>query len=550
MHPSTSPPATGATLEERGPGRFVALVLALAVAGLWAYNVARYDFVSDDAYISFRYARNFVEGHGLVFNPGERVEGYTNFLWVLIASAFLRLGIEPELPMNALGIASGAAILFLIARLGARRSSWGDPLIWIAPACLAANRTFAAWCTGGLATQFFSLFVLLALVAFLRERGRATALPAALPPARPVALPIGSALLFALATLTRPEGALPFGIAGLFFAYDAFVRRRRALRSMVVWALAFVLIVGAHVTWRYQYYGYLLPNTFYAKVSGFWWEQSKAWLGLFLKDHYLAVFLPLVLLALLRRDVETLLFGAVLFGYSAYLVYVGGDSFEFRLITPALPYLYWLLQEGIRALAAWRVLPRAAANVGACLVGLALVGSSYAPNIGGFDGNEHFIDSLEVYTAYTNNRVEEGRFLRGLVEQGYLSGDEVIAVAGAGALPYFSRLSTVDYHGLNDASIAHQKVTERGWIAHEKRASIPYLTERGVAIWDVKGRIVKPADAPRPRPHRVSARFHGAPVSCVRADGRYLVFATTLTREAFLRTFENCEIIFYRRATP
>ncbi|MCY3959730.1 MAG: hypothetical protein OXG65_15775, partial [Chloroflexi bacterium] len=40
-------------------------------------------FISDDAFISFRYVRNLLEGHGLVFNPGEYVEGYTNFLWVL-----------------------------------------------------------------------------------------------------------------------------------------------------------------------------------------------------------------------------------------------------------------------------------------------------------------------------------------------------------------------------------------------------------------------------------------------------------------------------------
>lgn len=44
-------------------------------------------FLTDDAFISFRYARNLVEGHGLVYDLGEYVEGYSNFLWVLELAA-------------------------------------------------------------------------------------------------------------------------------------------------------------------------------------------------------------------------------------------------------------------------------------------------------------------------------------------------------------------------------------------------------------------------------------------------------------------------------
>ena len=51
----------------------------------WLASVAW--FLTDDAFISFRYTRNLIEGHGLVFNPGERVEGYTNFLWILELAA-------------------------------------------------------------------------------------------------------------------------------------------------------------------------------------------------------------------------------------------------------------------------------------------------------------------------------------------------------------------------------------------------------------------------------------------------------------------------------
>src|SRR5262249_6892870 len=66
-----------------------ALVLALGVV-----RAARIAWVTDDAYISFRYADHLVRGFGLVFNPGERVEGYSNFLWTLWCALGLRLGFD------------------------------------------------------------------------------------------------------------------------------------------------------------------------------------------------------------------------------------------------------------------------------------------------------------------------------------------------------------------------------------------------------------------------------------------------------------------------
>ena len=73
-----------------------ALVLAWNLRRVWVYTV-------DDAYISFRYARNLVEGLGLVYNPGERIEGYTNFLWTLMAAAGMSVGLDPAVLVKWLG---------------------------------------------------------------------------------------------------------------------------------------------------------------------------------------------------------------------------------------------------------------------------------------------------------------------------------------------------------------------------------------------------------------------------------------------------------------
>ena len=101
----------------------VAVCAALLAFGL--FRAAHLSWVCDDSFISFRYARNLVEGSGLVFNPGERVEGYTNFLWTVALAAAMKAGLADPIPVaSALGIASYALlVLVLLARGGGRRKA-------------------------------------------------------------------------------------------------------------------------------------------------------------------------------------------------------------------------------------------------------------------------------------------------------------------------------------------------------------------------------------------------------------------------------------------
>ncbi|MBN1345007.1 MAG: hypothetical protein JXQ73_20100 [Phycisphaerae bacterium] len=517
--------------------------LAVLVAVLFAYFVSDYYFLGDDCFISLRYARNLVEGHGLVYNPGERVEGYTNFLWVVMLAGFMFVGLPPEPICAALGIASGILILFAIIYFGARRRGATDPLIWIAPLCLAGNRTFCAWSTGGLATQFFSLLALLGVLCFVGERERQ------------VRWPWASALLLAAATLTRPEGALFFTVALCFFVVDAVILRRRRLLTVAPWLVVYVLIVGTHVGWRYGYYGYLLPNTFYAKVSGFWWDQSRIWLWAFASKSNLVWICPLlVILFVLKRDFVSILFATLVASYLGYLVYIGGDHHEFRLATPILPYLYWLFQEGAWAVQDWctarsrstRTSLPAGMIVGAVLVGATVLSNGNRLSLEFQKGTG--IASVEGSRSYASRRIEEGKFLRSLVIDGLLSGKELLAVVGAGALPYYSRLPTLDLCGLNDLAVGHQEITRRGVIAHEKRASHEYLVRRGVVIYETTQGIVQPRQipgGPGPMLHRtVTTPYYQGPLRCVKAKGRYLLFATTLSDAQFRKTFSRCEIVF------
>ena len=544
----------------------VPAVCGLLVLVLFAWHVGRYYFLGDDCFISFRYAQNLIAGNGLVYNAGERVEGYTNFLWVMMMAGAMRLGLAPELVSNVLGIASGVVILAALVRLGARSSGWGDPLVWIAPLCLSVNRTFCAWSTSGLETQFFAMLVLLAVLRFCSERQRG------------VKRPVVSSLLFAAATLTRPDGALYFGVAACFFAFEVVVLRRRRFVPLAVWLVPYVVIVGAHVAWRYSYYGFVVPNTFYVKVSGLWWEQAGTWLGLFVGEYHLLLLCPLLVLAFVcNRNYLTLLSGGLLAAHAAYMVYIGGDRFEFRFMTTALPYLYWLLQEGVRGLVRWwkgRDLSRQAGLAGGVVLGALLIGATYLPNSAEpIRGRDNYgIGRIEYFKRYATRRKKQGDFLRTLVKEGYLTGDEWLAVGGAGALPYYSGFPTIDFRGLNDVHIAHQEIEQRGWVGHEKVASLEYLRQRGVAIYDVCNRIVLFEKTPedlllvRPedrvlmgvsdddgvleRPDTPGAPwiwrrdFYEGPIRCVKAKGYYLIFATTLSEADFRETFSRFQIVF------
>ncbi|MDN5697786.1 MAG: hypothetical protein L0G70_07400, partial [Rubrobacter sp.] len=88
---------------------FVAAMIGLA-AILYFYGARAYRsvLVDEDAYISFRYARNLLEGNGLVFNPGwEPVEGITNLFWTLCLAGLSWLGAEIPAAAVWLGAACG-----------------------------------------------------------------------------------------------------------------------------------------------------------------------------------------------------------------------------------------------------------------------------------------------------------------------------------------------------------------------------------------------------------------------------------------------------------
>jgi hypothetical protein len=280
----------------------------------------------DDAFISYRYALNLATGHGLVFNPGEYVEGYTNLLWTLLIAAGIKFGGEAEALGHWLSVTFGAAALIATyayaARLLPKNVVW---LALLAPIGVLTANSFVCWTTSGLETPLFAFLVVSAALALAWQR-------------RTLA-----AILSLLATTTRPEGVLlAASLLGYDFVMELTARRGAPwFRRLAGAAFPCLIFAGGLVLltlFRVWYYGDVVPNTFYAKVGGI--PISRGWIYLrnFLVDGP-GLLVPGILVAAFTvpRFRPACVFIAL---NAAYVVVIGGDVFSVgRFLLPALPMM-------------------------------------------------------------------------------------------------------------------------------------------------------------------------------------------------------------------
>lgn len=287
----------------------------------------------DDAYISYRYAQNLVNGHGLVFNAGEWVEGYTNLSWTLMVAAGMWLGMDGPQAGHWLGLFCGLGLLWASYRYAQlvlpRGGHW---LAGVAPLLILASNSFACWSLSGLETPLFAWAVTAALRAYALGR-------------------MGQVAAWSIcASLTRPEGAL---LAGVLLGWDWLMRVRQhrpcdlkgGLRLSGP-VLAYAIYFLGHLLFRLHYYGDYVPNTFHAKVGGIPLSRGFDYLYGFLKDGAGLLLLPA--LWGWRRFPEVRMGVAYLLATCLYILLVGGDVFSHgRFLLPVFPVLVVAALAGV-----------------------------------------------------------------------------------------------------------------------------------------------------------------------------------------------------------
>ena len=438
------------------------LVLGLVVAVYvpLMYTVAP----QDDSYISYRYARNLVEGHGLVFNAGEEpVEGYTNFGWTVLIAAGMSVGIDPETLGPALGLLATLGAAYLVYRLG---RLLGAPPMFAALGTLlfAVQPTQTVHAMSGLETSSFAFLVVLSV--WLRVKR-----------ARTGREDILAGLSLGLAALTRPEGIMLFGLLEVAEVVQRMLgvtpRHGHSAPSWVSGVvrrvLPFVLIVGGHFLWRHATYGDWLPNTFYAKVAPgpVVWSDGLRYITNGIREFGVFLFVfPYLVLALRsggqpvgegRKPVGSLheestrgSRATVLFVSTAWLVYVasvGGDYMPyFRFLLPLIP-LWCALAAAAMGLLSGRIGGAAGDRLA---IGTFLLLGALGTWVGYLDGD------YWPKQAQQHARLEAaGRKLDEVLPE-----EAWIAATNCGRIPYFARRRCIDMMGLSDKHIGRKPAAE------------------------------------------------------------------------------------------
>ncbi len=407
----------------------------------------------DDANIFFAYARNISAGKGFVFNAGgEHVEGFTSLLWVLICSAAVTIAGEPERLLLALNVA--LVSLTVVACIRRLPAAWAALFV----ALLLTDFSYVAWNTVTLMeTALWGALLTLASLIIVeeRERGRRTWVFAA---------------IVALMVLARPEALIwaPVMIALFYLRYG----------SPAPAVIAYVVTAMALTIFRVLYFGYPLPNTYYAKVSpslvyslsgGSTYLQSYILSGPIPFASAVAIVISTLHVLHVRfKDHTSLALGVLAFMGLLVPVVSGGDHFDgFRFYQSAYPLLVLNLVHCARTIVpsyASRVTLRIPYQPALRLAAVAVL-------LGGFLSLRvvewMFVDHRAML-GYEFDIAKVGRVI-GREANGLFDGDEHLPTIGTitvGGLKYAYDGDVIDLMGLNNTRMAHNGGARIGLRSH------------------------------------------------------------------------------------
>ncbi len=466
-----------------------ALVPAL-IAFLWL--ALRFDFVCDDAYISFRYARHLARGLGLRFNPDDAppVEGYTNLLWVLWLTPFEILRVDVALAARVTSLACGALLLGLTVRLASRRLELGTPAALATALALATLPPFALWATGGLGTMAFALALFAAY-----ER-------LALDPARPRA---GAAALAAMAAvLLRMDGALwvAWVLAAAWLGAPRGARRT-AFRAALIAGGAAIAIVLAQIAFRVGYHHEWVPNLARVKVglTSMRLERGIKYVATQLLELPALALVPLAAVAWARsRSSLALQSFALIVCAAAYAAFVGGDFMAMaRFLVPALPFFALAFASLARALE--RNLVGLAALSAVVLLASLMCAFDRAPVPRAWRDALHFRwneqqakSEVQQWRAMRDRALEWAQVGRALALHTHAG--ESIVLPNLGALTYPTELHAYDLFGLVSPEVARRptpSAPRRASPGHDKGVDVSFFLDRKP---DFLGAWIAPASSP------------------------------------------------------
>jgi len=287
----------------------------------------RYFALPDDGMISMRFARNLASGLGLVWNQGERVQGFTNPAWTLIMAVVHWIGVPERLASLPMQLASAAIDLLTAVYIWWRVSERTGPDWGIgAAAAYLASSCAICWAISGWETSAVTLGWAIALDPVLEENPRAIDAWRSL-------LAAGMTVLF------RPDAGLLLAALALYWASTAKSNERSSVIAAVMVAAVPALALGV---FQRSYYGSWIPNTATLKRSAGILSIGPGieylLMSIFRYPFNAAVLAGGIYGARRLRRPAAALLAAVAGTYLVYVVSVGGDHFAHaRFLLPILP---------------------------------------------------------------------------------------------------------------------------------------------------------------------------------------------------------------------
>jgi hypothetical protein len=426
-------------------------------------NGQRYSVLFDDAMISMQYARNLAHGAGPVFNAGgDRVEGYSNPLWVAYMAIIHLLPIPTpyvSLAIQISGLVFLVLNLILIRRITTHMLD-DSPAGWIIPLVAVGLTAFyyplTQWSLLGVEVSILTLLASLAVWMVLTQL-------------KEEKFSVWLYILLGVCTLIRIDMLAFGGVTWLFLVLVDKKNRRKNLLWGAVILGAFTL---GQTLARYLYYGNVLPNTYYLKMTGsplllrikrgFYVFFKFAW------NFNLVLFLLPFLYLVFRRD-RAAWYLFLAFGVQvAYSIYVGGDAWEhrgganrfFAIVMPIFMVLFALTLEKLRraVLTFMRAGPKPLLSrwveplSHAVLVGLALISLLNFNILLDFTSLPYI--TLQKPSIYV---IGQEKILRiALFAKQITTPQATVLAVAAGGVPYFSERTTYDLLGKSDSLIAHE----------------------------------------------------------------------------------------------
>ena len=287
--------------------------------------------LEEDAFITFRYVENFLNGNGFVFNKSERVEGISNFLWAVVLAILSRFGFA-LLPTSAmLGLGLGILIiwtLWLFSVLYLKSESYFQ---FIAPLLLSTHTSFIISCTNGLETALYTFFITIGTISFVLELREKEVFPY-------------SAVIFSLASMTRPEAPLLFSGIMLTLIFRDLINHKLR-RHTVVSSVTFCLIYGSFISFRIYYYHDIFPNTIYSKITASTLRSSILLFDFFVNTKSYFILFPA--LFLLFKTYAKKPFYQIVIIITVHTISLLFTTPFPRYIVPILPLSFILVQEGL-----------------------------------------------------------------------------------------------------------------------------------------------------------------------------------------------------------